>query len=319
MGYRAKTSYDIRRRKRLPAKVISIGNITTGGTGKTPATIAIAEEALRRGMSPCILTRGYKGGIKNTCIVSPDMSVRDAGDEPLLMSSKLDEVSIIKDPDRYRGGMYALEALDKRPDLFILDDGFQHRRLYRDVDVLLINARNPFDNGRLLPMGLLREPLGQMKRADFIVITKNDGKGGEALIKQIREHNSTAPLYMAEHSPAYVQTFKGERLSIDWLEGKRVLAFCGIAEPGSFKEALRRKGAQISGYREYRDHFNYSIEDFNGIQQEARKCGAEWIITTEKDIMRLKDYDIPDNLLVLGIDFKVESDFYGQVFDKALV
>jgi tetraacyldisaccharide 4'-kinase len=316
LGYVVKTSCDVARQKKLPVSVISIGNITSGGTGKTPATIAMANEAVRRGLNPCILTRGYGGNLKSTCVVNPGMNAWDVGDEPLLMASKMGEVPVVRDPDRHRGGIYALEGLEPRPDVFFLDDGFQHRKLHRDVDILLINARNPFDNGRLLPMGLLREPLGQMKRADFIVITKSDEKDKGELIKQIRSNNSAAPVFRAEHMPAYVQASSGERFPVDWLAGRKVMAFCGIAEPGYFTDILRQKGAQVVGYREYRDHFSYGRKHLYMILQEAKKCGAEWLITTEKDIMRLKEFDLPDNLLSLGIEFEIERDFHEQLFQK---
>ena len=147
-------------RHALPVKVISIGNITTGGTGKTPAAIALAAEARRRGLRPCILTRGYKAGVTGAVIIKDGMRPADVGDEPLLMAERFHfEIPVVVGRNRYRSGLHALANLHPPPDLFILDDGFQHRELRRDIDVLLINATDPFDNERLLPMGLLREPL----------------------------------------------------------------------------------------------------------------------------------------------------------------
>ena len=146
-GYKLKKSRDLKSRKRLPAKVISVGNITVGGTGKTPAVIAIARKAKEYGYLPCILTRGYRGSAKGPCFVSrgegPLLGVDEAGDEPVLMAERLTGVPIVKGSDRYEAGMFALDCLDSPSLLFILDDGFQHRALHRDVDVLLIDGMNP--------------------------------------------------------------------------------------------------------------------------------------------------------------------------------
>jgi tetraacyldisaccharide 4'-kinase len=323
VGYRINTARVLRKLRRLPARVISVGNITTGGTGKTPAVIALAEEAARRGLRPCVLTRGYGGKWKNTCMVSPGMSAADVGDEPLLMARRLDGMPVVKDPDRYRGAMYALENVEPPPDVFLLDDGFQHRALHRDVDILLISARDPLYKGRLLPMGLLREPVKEIRRADFIVVTKISGVEEAELYGIIAKYNKDAPVFVADHVPSViVRAASEERMGIEQLLGRDVFAFCGIAEPGHFIDLLRKEGAVVRGMKEYRDHFAFRRKDLEVMRQEAGKCGAEWIITTEKDIMRIKGggYPLPDNLFSLGIEFAIKSDiekeFYGLVFDK---
>jgi len=317
-AYSLDTAAKLLRRRGLPAKVISIGNISSGGTGKTPAAIAIADEAARRGYRPCILTRGYKGRIKGTCIVMPGMSASDVGDEPLLMAPRLKDLSVpvVKDPDRYRGGMFALNNISPPPDLFILDDGFQHRRLRRDVDVLLVNARNPFDNGRLLPMGLLREPISRSSRADIIVLTKSSEIDTTPTEVLIRKYNKDASIFRAGHSSRYVVSPNGERMPVGELKDKEVFAFCGIAEPGYFIDTLRRAGADVKGFRQFRDHYFITPHDLREIEDESRGLEASWIITTEKDIMRLGDIELPGNVFSLGIDFDIDKGFYDNLFGR---
>lgn len=314
LGYRAKTAYDLKRQRRLPARVISMGNITTGGTGKTPAAVALALEARRRGLKPCVLTRGYRGSLRGPVVIKPGMRAGEAGDEPLLMAGKLGDIPVVKCADRYEGGMFALAEIEPRPDLFILDDGFQHRRLYRDRDVLLINARDPFDNGKLLPMGLLREPLEAMGRADVVVITKARDINTKPIIETIRRHNRRAPVFGAVFRLSSVMDASGEKRPVGWLKGKDVYAFCGIGEPGSFRDSIAGAGAILKGMRAFEDHHRFTAEDVRKISNEAHVKGAPWIITTEKDIMRLRDIDVPENLLTLEIEFVAEGDFYEEVF-----
>jgi tetraacyldisaccharide 4'-kinase len=317
-GYRIKKAVSLKRRKRLPVKVISIGNITTGGTGKTPFAIALAEEALRRGMRPCILTRGYKGSAKGPCFVSrgegPILTDREAGDEPVLMAQRLKGVPVVKGKDRHRAGMFALE--NAGVGLFILDDGFQHFGLIRDIDILLIDAGDPFDNERLLPMGLLREPLSEIKRADIIVVTKAvERQGINALIDRIRKFNPGAPVYTSRHRALdAVVHATGERFGLERLKGKDVYAFCGIGKPRSFKSALELSGAILKGFKAYKDHYKYKKSDIEYIENKAKASAAEWIITTEKDIMRLGKHMTPDNLLYLRIEAEVDEGFYDEVF-----
>jgi tetraacyldisaccharide 4'-kinase len=329
-GYRVSTARDLRRLRRLPARVISVGNITSGGTGKTPLTIALASEALRRGLRPIILTRGYKGKARGPCIVRGHMSASEVGDEPLLMAEKLAEVPVVKCADRYEAGMFALEHLGPfggeaggavfggaaaaAQPLFILDDGFQHRRLYRDRDILLVDAQNPFDNRRLLPMGLLREPLREMSRAAIIVITKGMGSDCRSLREEIRRHNPRAPIFVSGHRPSHIWSSTGQTFPAGWLSGREVCAFCGIADPDSFRVALGGAGAVVKEFRAYGDHYSFRPHDLQHMVEAASASGAEWIITTEKDIMRLKSFRLPENLVALGIELVVDRGFYDEAF-----
>ncbi len=322
-GYSIKKRYKLNNRKKLPCKVISIGNITVGGTGKTPAAIALAQKARVNGFRPCILTRGYRGIAKGPCFVGmgdgPLLDENHAGDEAYLMALKLKGIPIIKGKDRYEAGIFALNNFseDYRPDLFILDDGFQHWGLYRDNDILLIDGLNPFGNGKLFPIGSLREPLSEINRADIILITKTDGSLNlktDGLPEKIRKYNKKAPVFFAVHKPSRFTAVNGGSFPLEWAKGKVFFGFCGIGNPRSFKQTLASAGAEISGLRTFRDHYRYSRKDIKTIIDEAGERNAGWIVTTEKDIMRLKGFVLPENLASLEIEFDVEENYYHKVF-----
>lgn len=316
--------------KKLPAKVISIGNLTLGGTGKTPAVIAVAQEAKNQGFKPCILTRGYKGKAKGPCLITRNELNDRAknslpvtrhlsllfGDEPLLMAYRLEKIPVVKGKNRFLAGIYALgEFGSDAINMFILDDGFQHWGLYRDVDILLIDAANPFGNGKLFPEGILREPLNSIKRADTIVITKADIVSKEliqASIQRIKLYNPEASIYTASHKPTALVDASGESKSLDSLKNKRIYVFTGIADPSYFKALLKSKGADIIQFKTFRDHYNYKQRDINKMKKEA--SGLE-IITTEKDLVKIKELKLPKNISALRIEFSIGEAFYDHIFD----
>lgn len=313
-----------RKPNRLPAKVICIGNLTLGGTGKTPAVIAVAREAKKRGQKPCILTRGYKGKAKDISFVSrgqgPLLSPLEAGDEACLMADALRGVTVIKGADRFRAGIAAFDNAHlaivniQDPTLFILDDGFQHRKLYRDVDVVLIDATNPFGNEKLFPEGIMREPFDAMKRAHVIVITKSDMALQGAvtgITGKIRKYNPDVPVYTASHKPAGLVNAAGGTRELSSLRGRNVYAFAGIANPSYFQAGLVKCGARIVDFRKFRDHYMYRQSDIDEIKREA--MGLE-IVTTEKDLVKLKLMDLPENLSALQIEFSIDNDFYDTIF-----
>ena len=333
-GFRMKQHRSLSRREQLPCRVVSIGNITVGGTGKTPATIALAQEALNRSYAPVILTRGYRGTARGPCFVTkgsgPLLSPGEAGDEPYLMARRLSGVPIVKGPDRYKSGVFALERIRQntpelsprsgRGTLFLLDDGFQHFRLFRDMDIVLIDAEDPFGRNRLLPFGRLREPLPALERAQIIVVTKSgmkmDGRGPaiEQTLNTIREHNTKALFYIADHLPVSVADRNGNEYPVPMLSGKKVFGFCGIGSPGSFSKTLRDTGAELAGFRHFRDHHRYTSADIAGLAKEAAALKCEWIVTTEKDIIKIEHLDLPDNILIIRIEFSIDSSFYDNVF-----
>lgn len=337
IGYSIIKSRKLRRQKRLPCKVISVGNITVGGTGKTPAVIAIAEKAQKRGYHPIILTRGYKGKTEGPCFVSAAGAGKGPrgntalhelfGDEPVLMAKRLEDVPIVKCSNRYEGGLFALSALSARPSaishqrlVFILDDGYQHWGLYRDLDILLIDSTNPFGNRRLLPSGILREPLKEIKRANLIVITKTrlQREVEEGLMNDIRTYNPAAKIYLSEHTPSYLKDISNnKRLPVDSISGMPVFGFCGIGNPGSLKDTLLGIGLELKGFMSFRDHHNYTNKDMALIKKAAGNCGAEWIVTTEKDIIKVKGLELPENLYTMGIELKADEALFTEIFREA--
>lgn len=309
----------LKQRKTLPVKVISIGNLTLGGTGKTPAVIALVEEAKKRGFNPCILTRGYRGKAKGPCFIDrkqiPDPTIY--GDEPLLMAERLKDVPIVKCGDRYKGGIFALNSLPLNlysSLLFIIDDGFQHWKLHRDIDILLIDATDPFSNGRLFPEGRLREPLDSIKRTDIIVITRIDMVNKEStsmIIERIKQYNLNAHIYTASHKPIALLNVSGKMRDIGLLNGKDVYAFAGIANPFHFKSMLLSIGANVVRFKTFMDHYNYKQQDIDGIIKEANNLN---IITTEKDMVKLKGFKLSENIYALRIDFLIGETFYNYIF-----
>jgi tetraacyldisaccharide 4'-kinase len=332
LGYSIVKKYKLSKQKSLPSKVVSIGNITTGGTGKTPAVIAIAQEAKKRGLSPVILTRGYKGKAKEPVLVNfpksplqtfdqaqnvPLISTDVLGDEAFMMAEKLRDVPLVKYPNRYLGGQLALEKLKGlvagHKIVFILDDGFQHWSLYRDIDIVLVDGINPFGNRKLLPFGVLREQPYELKRADFLVITK---KRNEELNSRLKLINTKAPVYFAEYKAGDVRYPDGRSISPDELQNKRFFAFCGIAHPESFKIIVSSLKINVNGWEEFPDHYNYREKDILRIKKLADKLNCGFLITTEKDIVKLKFLKNLSNVLYVDIEFTPDPGFYEEVFKK---
>lgn len=336
IGYSLDKRFKLTRQKRLPYPVISIGNITVGGTGKTPATIAIAEEAKKRGLYPIVLTRGYKGKAKGPCFVlarklgSSEVknlyasalphfcsSALEAGDEPVLMAERLKDVPVVKCSDRYEGGMFTLSSLQhsNTPFLFILDDGFQHYKLHRDIDIVLVDGLNPFGNRKMLPMGPLREPLKELKRADIFVVTKTKNK---ALSDELRDINPEAPVYFSEYRIYKVRDMDGNEYPVEMLKDKKIYAFCGIANPESFKQTVLSMCGGLAGFKTYRDHHRYSQADIFYLSEQGKALNRDFLLTTEKDIVKIKELNVPDNLLCMEIGFAADAAFFDEVFKNIL-
>ena len=276
----------IRRAHVAPRPVICVGNVTTGGTGKTPVVRWLADELRRRGHRPAVLMRGYKGQ------ASPDGSI--AGDEQQLLAELLRHpgqppVPVIADPDRARGARRAME-IDPQVTVFLLDDGFQHRRLRRDFDLVLIDAANPFGHGHLLPRGLLREPLSALKRAHALLLTHVeavDDAGAGEVERALRHHNAFAPMYRCRHAHGGFIASDGRRDATE-LAGRRYLAFCGIGNPETFARQLQSTGGQCAATRFFGDHHAYTEADLEGLANLARSAASDVMITTEKDWVKLR-------------------------------
>ncbi|MGA1842133.1 MAG: tetraacyldisaccharide 4'-kinase [bacterium] len=290
--------------KHLPFPVISVGNITVGGTGKTPVVAMIAEFLLEHGRRPVILTRGYKRrGQHKIKIVSDTKKVlslpEEAGDEPYMLAGWLQGVPVIANKDRYASAIFAINKF--MADCFILDDGFQHIKLFRDMDILVINARDPFSNNKILPCGQLREPLNSINRASLILLNKSiSGQNLESIFSMIRKYNTDAPIIETSYTPVYFVSALNDRkyLPLSNLKGKTVLAFSGIADPSSFMNNLKEIGAIIANSIIFTDHHWYSERDIDKIKEIARLSAAEYIVTTEKDGVRLPT-DCKDGIYLL--------------------
>jgi tetraacyldisaccharide 4'-kinase len=331
IGYKLKKQRGFRLQRNLPYAVISIGNITVGGTGKTPATIAVAEESIKRGFSPVILTRGYRGRVKGPCLVSPDEllagsftgnpfevihTVKDAGDEPMLMAERLKGVPVIKSASRYEGGIFALQSFlpnAAAPFIFILDDGFQHWGLHRDINIVLVDGLNPFGNRRMLPLGILREPLGELKRAEIFVITRCRN---ERLADELRDAWPGKPVYFSEYSVVRARNKAATELPLEVLRNKRAFAFCGIAHPESFRQTLASLSLLPAGFKAYRDHHLYTLSDMHNLERQSMGLNCDVLLTTEKDMIKLRELEIPDTVLSLEMEWNTDAAFYYDVFKR---
>lgn len=283
------------RSRRLPVPVLSVGNVSAGGSGKTPFVEMLAARLRDRGQRVVIILRGYRGGSKKPTIISDGSDLKCeppvAADEAYLLARHLPGVAVLTGADRYRVGEVALEYVD--PSVIILDDGFQHLRLFRDLDIVLVDAVNPLGYGRLLPSGLLREPPEAFGRADIVVITHADaGRDLDSAIQAIRRYASTTPIALAVHRPvSLIDVKSGERLDLERLDGRRLLAVSGIANPSRFEATLVQCGAFVMAQRVFPDHHCYSPADLEIINGAARDIGASMVVTTEKDMVKLARFD----------------------------
>jgi len=274
--------------RHLDAKVISVGNITVGGTGKTPIVEYVARHFKEKGLKVCVLSRGYKRKSKGTQIVTDGSQIltriEDAGDEPFLLAQRLHGIPIVVDSDRYRGGFVAQKQFS--PDIIILDDGFQHRRLARDVDIVSLDGSKPFGNGRILPAGPLREKPNSLTRADVILLTQVNDNDVASNINTIIKFCS-APVFKSAHRPLSLIGEDGSFESPQILNGKNIIAFCGIANPKRFHKTLANLGAQVCEFLIFPDHHFYGRAQIQKIAHTALKMQAACVVTTEKDWVRL--------------------------------
>lgn len=262
--------------------VFSIGNITVGGTGKTPLVIWLCN-LLRQKNVPCVvLTRGYK---TQTQYRESNIEHRVSNiDEPAILAENCPQTQVIVNPNRVAG---ALEAVNKfGAKVLILDDGFQHRRLARDLDIVTIDATLPFGYGKLLPAGLLREPATSLKRANAVVITRCNQTAEAELVeieKSLRQINRNMIIVRSIHAPACAKTVENKEISLDKLKNKKIFAFCGIGNPGAFFETIKGLESNLIGSKVYNDHHHYKESDIADIFNHANDLGVELILTTQKD------------------------------------
>lgn len=278
----------------LPCKVVSVGNLTLGGTGKTPLVCLLSEMIQARGFRVAILSRGYKGNFKDPFTLVTDgerilMGARQAGDEPYLLAEKLRGVPVIVGKQRWLSGKYAVDRF--QTEVVILDDGFQHLPLKRDLNLLLIDSASPFGNGYLLPRGVLREPLEGLRRADAVILTKRGQCANIQNLKEnLKKNFDVYSIFEADYAPGEVRVAgKARSLPPAYLKGKKILAFCGLAQPESFKKTLLGLEAKIAKVETFPDHHWYVQQDVERLWQEAAELNVDALATTEKDMVRLQD------------------------------
>ena len=310
----------------LGVQVIAIGNITAGGTGKTPVVEKFARELQDEGRKVAILSRGYRSKpaplhrrLLNRLLLKQDVTpprvVSDgksllldsdmAGDEPYMLASNLKDVVVIVDKDRVKGGRYAIEKFGC--DTLLLDDGFQYWKLRgRRTDVVLIDYQQPWGNGHLLPRGTLRESPSHLKRANTIFITKSDGNT-EELRAQIHRYNKTTRIIECIHYPLYFEdVFTGETKGLDLLNGKRVAALSGIAQPESFENSLKDLGGELVYSKRFADHHRFTQQEILNVINRSKKRQADMIITTQKDAVRFTKLDRRDiPLYFMRVEIKI--------------
>ncbi|MDR1436099.1 MAG: tetraacyldisaccharide 4'-kinase [Puniceicoccales bacterium] len=336
----------ILRSQHLGCVVISVGNLTVGGTGKTPVVELLGRKLQQRGRKVAILSRGYRSRaepIWHRCLrtlthgeAAPPKVVSDrktvlldsemAGDEPHMLAKNLPGIAILTDRDRVKAGHFAINNFGCNT--IILDDGFQYLRLRSQFNILLIDSSNPFGSGHLLPRGILREPPAAMRRATHVIITKSDGCDHAALERIIRKNVAAAvPIIVSRHSPRYlrdVHNFGGaaaaDSVPLRELIGRRIAAFSGIAVPEGFEDFLGKCGATIVFRKRFPDHYRFQDADVENVFAMALARGAEWVVTTEKDAVRLhknRFYPLPTYYLRVEIEIlrgeKEFHDLIGQI------
>jgi tetraacyldisaccharide 4'-kinase len=292
--------------------VICVGNLTTGGTGKTPLVAWLCLHATERRCRCAILTRGY-GTQKG-----------ESSDEPALLTAQCPGVPVIVNPDRVAG---AAEAIRRHGvQVLVMDDGFQHRRLARDVDIVAIDATLPFGYGKMLPAGLLREPIAGLRRAHAAVLTRCDQVPEEALKRieeDIRRINRDLVIARSIHAPVGIKTREGAAIGLDQLRGRQLFAFCGIGNPRSFFRVIEDLGGLLVGSRAYDDHYRYRAADLDQIRREAKAKEASLILTTQKDwtkISRLAGSQDSPPLAYLAVELQITAGAEGltALIDRVL-
>ena len=309
--------------RRLTRPVISVGNLTTGGTGKTPLVAYLAETLLKQGWKPAILTRGYgrRSGSDLLCIApGPERTAnpREVGDEPALLARQFPQVPIVVCADRYRAGREAEDRFNL--DVHILDDGFQHLALARDLDIVTLDTTQELSDWALLPAGPLREPLSALERAHVVVLTRARLGDAWTLEGEIRRRNSQAMLIPSvTELCGMLNLVTSERYAAEAWRGKKVFAFAGIGNPRAFFANLETWGLSLAGQAVFRDHHVYGPREISRLCTRGLAAGAEALVTTQKDTMNFPapwKADIPVLACVTRIKLRDEESFEDVLFSR---
>ena len=305
----------------LPGRVISVGNLTLGGTGKTPIVIMIAGILRDNGLKPAVLSRGYGGNSREKVNVVCDgervlLSAEVAGDEPVMIAKRLKNIPVLTGRDRFLTGNYAMKHFDV--DTLILDDGFQHLALARDLNILLLDQEKPMGNGRLFPAGELREPIYASHRADLICLTRCSGNENFDSPAGMGELPDNVPVIKtALRLKSVIRLDSHEIFDAEILRDQSVAAFCGIAKPGDFRDTLEMAKARVVFFRAFPDHQRYSSDDLKTVEREAKNAGAKYILISEKDSVKIDPSDF--SLPVFVVTVAVEIPAGREVFTKLLL
>ncbi len=324
------------RTRHLGCLVVVVGNLTVGGTGKTPVVEKFARSLAARGRKVAILSRGYKSkkvpfykrwfrqlthkGDPPPKVVSDGVKVlldsEEAGDEPFMLASNLPGVMVFVDKNRVNAGSYAIRKYGV--DTLILDDGFQYLPLKGRLNLLLVDKTNPFGNRRMLPRGILREPVKHLKRASYVFITKSDGISDPVLEDTIRRHNPEADIIECAHRPQYLQHLDtGQKRPLSDLEGKRIGAFSAIADHFSFERFLRKFGANVLYSRRFLDHHRFTDSELKHVFAQAEKENLDFMVTTEKDAVRISK-EFPKTIPLYYLRLEIEILSGDKDFEKAV-
>lgn len=297
---------------RVPCPVVSVGNLTLGGSGKTP-TVELAVRTLQElGAVPAVVSRGYGRATRGVHVVADRDGVRvdtrTAGDEPVLLAERLPGIPVVVGENRYEAGRVAVERCGATA--LVLDDGFQHRTLAKDLEILVVPGRAPWGNARVFPRGMLREPLSALARAHLVVVTNPaSAEPVAAVTATVRRFNPRATVLAARYQVQdALETQSGRRLPVSELAGRRLIAFAGLGSPQGFADTLDGAAVRRVGFVEFPDHHWFTERDLSELVRDARAAGAQGLITTEKDWVRVRDLPPPRlPLWVLPVRLVIES------------
>ena len=302
--------------KSLPCVVVSIGNLTAGGSGKTPMTLFLVRLLQKLGRRVAVVSRGYKGGAEKKGGIASDgkkilMSCEDSGDEPLMIARRLAGTPVMVGHDRFRSGTMAMDRFGAQA--LVLDDAFQHIQLNRDLNIILIDGQRFLGNRHLLPRGPLREPISSMRRADAVIFTKTgDEKDPDVLaIKAGLDVFPGTPVFVCSHIPRIINQGGGKMAGSDpdFLNGKRLFAFSGIAVNDDFRQTLLSMGGRLDDFREFPDHHDYTDQELSDLLEAAEAKNVDFISTTEKDYARIAHrISWANRLIPVGVDISFGDD-----------
>ncbi len=305
----------ILRTETVEAPVISVGNITAGGTGKTPVVEWIARKLAAEGLSVCVLTRGYGRDNPKTRVLASDGRTvrgneRETGDEALLLAESLvGKAAVVCDANRVEAAKWAIRELGS--EVFLLDDGFQHLRIARDLNIALVDATLPWGEGRMLPSGRLREPVGGLARADAVILTRSDQvEKLDKVRKMVSELCVDKPVFAARTVVSRIVELDGSEVgsTVEVIRGRSSLAFCGIGNPQSFFNQLRNEHWNVVNTKVFRDHHVYAQKDVDELIELANRSGSQTLITTAKDAIKLRNLKFTIECLVVEVKYEFDDE-----------